>query len=176
MFLQLFKLYGFRVTDTCKAVGITRHTFLKWKREDKDFREIMSLTREAAFQSAEVNLSMILSALWEVVELDPMDALEFGMQVQSRIISRDSNDEPIEMEQVVAKLAGIPKHIRRLLQVEFTEKGPRVYFPDKVGAMREISKLHKLYEGGNTGNTTLNLTVVAAPQHLDPAMEVAQDA
>lgn len=55
-FLKLFFKSGGNIAFCCVSVGVTRHTFVRWKREDELFNTAVSEINEAALDIAEQQL------------------------------------------------------------------------------------------------------------------------
>jgi hypothetical protein len=96
-----------------------------------------------ALSRHEITMDHIIQKLQAIVDIDPAEAYELALEVQSVVIKHDSRgaEDGISIEEVRASLMKIPPEIRKLMQIDFTAKGIQIKFLDKLKAYEMLTRI-----------------------------------
>jgi hypothetical protein len=113
--------------------------------------------REEVAKPHKITLDAIVDRLLRIATLDPLEAYDFALAVETITIKH--GEDGIDIEQVRPELRNIPKEVRQLMDISFTAKGIVIKFPDKQRALENIARLTGV---GAPEKVQLNVPLIAA--------------
>ena len=124
-------------------------TYGKQLLADPRVKKRVTELRERSLANHEVTISAIVEQFRRIATLDPLEAYEFALAVETITIkhgtAKANYEDGIDIEQVRAELRAIPKEVRQLMDISFTAKGIQIKFPDKQRAVENLAKLTGAY-------------------------------